>query len=99
MIRFTENLDILLQDNNMTKSELAEKIGVNKSTVTSWYNKSCDGVHLKTLIAISDLFGVTLDELAKGELEPAAKPDTFTADEMAKLKKLISHADEILKEG
>lgn len=98
MAKFTDNLDILLQANQMTKSELAGKIGVNKSTVTSWYNKSCDGVHLKTLIAISDLFGVTLDELAKGEIniEPP-KTETFTADEMAKLKKLISHADEILR--
>lgn len=97
MIRFTENLDYLLHKNHMTRAELAAKLGIARSTVTSWYNKSCDGMSLNTFIAISELFGVSLDELAKGEIEK--KDDTFTPDEISKLKELLSRADDILKGG
>ena len=96
MTRFTENLELLLQQHHMTRTELADKIGVNKSTVTAWFKRNSD-VHLGTAIAICDLFNITLDELAKGEI--SVKTDTFTADEIAQLKKLLNHADEILKEG
>jgi len=88
MIRFTENLDQLLFENHMTRAELAAKIGVGKSTITAWYNKSCDGVRLDTLLAISELFNVSLDELVRGKVE--AKPEQFTADEVAQLKRLIN---------
>ena len=97
MIKFTESLDYLMHKNHMTRAELAKKIGVGRSTVTTWFNSSCGGVALDTVVKIADLFDVTLDELVYGM--KTAEVDGLTSDEMVKLKKLLNHADEILKEG
>lgn len=95
MIKFAENLDYLMHKNHMTRAELAKKIGVGRSTVTSWFNQSCNGVALDSVVAIAELFNVSLDELVYGI--KSAEVEGLTSDEMAKLKKLISHADEILR--
>ena len=92
---FTENLEILLQQNHMTRAELADKIGVNKSTITAWFKRGGAGVHLDSAIAICDLFDITLDELARGEIKE--KKDSFSADEVAQLKKLLDHVDKFIK--
>ncbi len=67
-MNFLHNLDTLLQINKMTKSELARKIGIAPSTINAWYSKSCDGVGLKTLFKISQLFDVTLEDLVNGQI-------------------------------
>ena len=95
---FAENLEVLLQQNHMTRAELAEKIGVNKSTVTAWFKRGGAGVHLDSAIAICDLFDITLDQLARGEIP--AKNDAFSAEEVAQLKRIVENIDKIFeKEG
>lgn len=67
-MNFLENLERLLAMHDMKKSELARKIGVAPSTIRSWYTNGCGGVALKTLLKISQLFDVSLENLVNGDV-------------------------------
>ena len=64
---FLDNLNNLLKSHNMTRSDLGRALDIPISTINSWYNRSSDGVALKTLVAIADYFNVSLDYLVNGE--------------------------------
>ena len=52
----------------MNQEELAEKLYVSRQTISSWENdKSYPDIH--SLLMLSDLFHVSLDELVKGDIE------------------------------
>ena len=52
----------------MTQEELADKLYVSRQTISSWENdKSYPDIH--SLLMLSDLFGVSLDSLIKGDIE------------------------------
>ena len=52
----------------MNQEELAEKLFVSRQTISSWENdKSYPDIH--SLLMLSDLFHVSLDELVKGDIE------------------------------
>lgn len=52
----------------MNQEELAEKLYVSRQTISSWENdKSYPDIH--SLLMLSDLFNVSLDELVKGDIE------------------------------
>ena len=52
----------------MTQEELADRLYVSRQTISSWENdKSYPDIH--SLLMISDLFGVSLDILIKGDIE------------------------------
>lgn len=65
-MNFLNNLNLLLENNKMTRSELARRIGIAPSTINAWYTKGCDGVALKTLIKMSQLFDITIEDLVNG---------------------------------
>lgn len=67
-MNFLNNLNMLLQVNQMTRSELARRIGIVPSTINAWYTKGCNGVSLKTLIKLSQLFNVTIEDLVNGNV-------------------------------
>jgi transcriptional regulator with XRE-family HTH domain len=53
---------------SMSQEELAEKIFVSRQTISSWENgKSYPDIH--SLILLSQVFGMTIDNLIKGDLE------------------------------
>ena len=53
---------------NMTQDELADKLYVSRQTISSWENdKSYPDIH--SLLMMSNLFGVSLDVLIKGDIE------------------------------
>ena len=79
-MNFLNNLNILLHDHRMTRSDLARTIGIAPSTINAWYTKGCDGVALKTLIKISNLFNITIEDLVNG----SAKSLYFTEDNYSK---------------
>ena len=59
---FTENLKRLLEQNNMTNKEFADKIGVKASSVSMWMSgKSLP--RMGTLDKIADLFNVPVEFL------------------------------------
>lgn len=58
----------LRNDRGWNQEEFAEKVFVSRQTVSSWENdKSYPDI--KSLLLMSELFGVTLDDLIKGDIE------------------------------
>ncbi len=59
-------------DSNVSQEELAEKIYVSRQTISNWENnKSYPDV--KSLLLVSSLFKISLDELVKGDIEEMEK--------------------------
>ena len=64
----------LRKANGMTQKELAEKCNVSDKTVSRWERE--DGVpDLSVIPVIAEIFGVTCDELLRGERKSQAKPE------------------------
>ena len=54
--------------NKMSQEELAERVYVSRQTISSWENdKSYPDIH--SLIMLSEIFNVSLDDLVKGDIE------------------------------
>lgn len=51
-----------------TQKELAEKLNVNQSAVTLW-EKQRNGVRMKYLLAMAELFECTVDEILRDDGE------------------------------
>ncbi len=66
MVILGEKIKTLRVSRNMTQSELAEKLNVTKSTVSSYENDSRQPSY-EVLIKISSLFNVTIDSLLMGK--------------------------------
>ena len=68
----------LRKANGMTQKDLAEKLNVSDKTVSRWERD--DGApDLSVIPAIAEIFGVTCDELLRGERKPAAQRMAATA--------------------
>lgn len=68
-----EFLSILRKSKGLTQQEVADALGVSNKTVSSWETgASCPDISM--LPAIAELFGVTCDELLRGERIAAAEP-------------------------
>lgn len=52
-------------DKNMTQEEVAEKIFVSRQSISNWENNKTYP-DIGNIIALSDLYGISLDELLKG---------------------------------
>lgn len=79
-MEFHEKLYTLRRAANMTQTDLAEKLNVSRQAVSRWEMGTAKP-EIDTLIAISDLFGVTLDELLKGEAVSASESKASTEPE------------------
>lgn len=72
-------ISVLRRANGMTQKELGDRLYVSDKTVSRWERDECTP-ELALLPALADLFGVTIDELIRGErAAPAAPP--LRADE------------------
>ena len=80
-----ENLDMLLNEQNLSKRKFAFEIGVSPSTVHSWYQRNFENISLGYLIKISDYFNITIDELVYGKQEKK--------DYEEQLEKLINYLE------
>lgn len=65
-MQFHEKLYTLRKAANMTQNDLAEKLNVSRQAVSRWEMGTAKP-EVDTLIAMSDLFGVTLDDLLKNK--------------------------------
>ena len=72
-----ENLDMLLNEQNLSKRKFAFEIGVSPSTVHSWYQRNFENISLGYLIKISDYFKITIDELVYGKKEKNVYEEQF----------------------
>ncbi len=64
---FSKNLKYLREKNNLSKSELAEKIGVNQSTLSRWENED-NGATVDNALDLATFFNVTLADLVDKDL-------------------------------
>lgn len=69
---------------NLSQEELAEKVYVSRQTISNWENdKSYPDI--KSLVLMSEVFNVSLDNLIKGDLERMKKE--IDTQEFAKFQK------------
>ena len=64
---FADNLQYLRKKNKITQEELAEELNLSRQSVSKWETGEAYPETDK-LIALCDIFGVTLDELLRGDL-------------------------------
>ena len=67
-----ENIRALRIDAGLSQDELAARLGVSRQSVSKWETGSATP-ELEKLTAMSELFGVTLDELVYGMREAEAE--------------------------
>ena len=85
-MEISEKLKDARQKAGMTQDQVAEKIMVSRVTVSHWENgKSLPDI--VSLISLSDLYNITLDELVKGDskMTEKVKKDARDADNNKRL--------------
>ena len=66
-MRLDKNLQYLRKKNKITQEELAEKLDVSRQSVSKWETGEAYP-ETEKLIALCDLFGVSLDDLVRGDV-------------------------------
>lgn len=73
-----ENIYRLRVEKNMSQGDLADALNVSRQSVSKWENNSATP-ELEKLIKMSELFGVTLDELiGKKAPEAPSQPEKYS---------------------
>ncbi len=70
---FNNKLYELRKQKGLSQEELANRLNVSRQTISKW-EIGDSAPDLEKLVAISDLFGISLDELVHGEA-PAPEPE------------------------
>ena len=78
-------ISALRKANGMTQKELGEKLFVSDKTVSRWECDECTP-ELSLIPAIAELFGITTDELLRGEKNNPERNKTDTEDTASKQK-------------
>ena len=80
-MEISEKLIEARKKSGMTQDQVAEKIMVSRVTVSHWENRK-SLPDIVSLISLSDLYGISLDELVKGDskMTEKLKKDTKEAD-------------------
>ena len=101
---FIKNLKKLLQANNMTYKDLADKIGVKASSVSMWMNgKSLP--RMGTLDKIADLFStpanelITLEDLARTDFNSFLNDSDYTEAEKREIIKFAEFIKSVRVNG
>lgn len=88
MNRFGETLKKLREQMHLRQNDLAEMAGVERSTVANW-ERGAKQPSLDTLVRLSEIFGVSLDELVGTTRVTAPLPPacyrSLTSDPLVKL--------------
>ena len=69
-----ENINRLRREKLMSQIDLADALDVSRQSVSKWESDSSTP-ELEKLLAMSELFGVSLDELIKGKVSAPALPE------------------------
>lgn len=86
-----KRIRLLRLQNNMTQEELGRKIGVKYNTIAS-YERGDNLPSIHKLIAIADVFGISLDELvgrSYNTYEEKLEKRRLIDEELEKLKKKL----------
>lgn len=97
---FSEKLTALRRREGLSQEQLAERIGVTRQSVSKWESGTAMPELVK-LIAVSELFGVSLDYLVKDRLEepetPALWDGAFSAQQAARLEQKVDDLTRCVK--
>ena len=77
---------VLRKANGMTQKELGDKLFVSDKTVSRWERDEC-APELSLIPAIAEIFGITTDELLRGERNAHDSNEYHNEDEIIKQKK------------
>jgi len=66
MSKFSENIKFYRKSLNFTQQQLADKLGLVRTTITSYENERNEP-DTKMLIKLADIFDISLDELVGRE--------------------------------
>lgn len=76
-MKFHEKLYSLRKEANMTQNDLAGKLNVSRQAVSRW-EMGTAMPEIENLIAMSDLFGVSLDDMLKDKAVPGMQQQPET---------------------
>lgn len=89
---FPEKLDLLMESKGLNKHSLSDVTGVGYTTIDAFYKKGYKNMKLSNFRAICDYFGVTMDCMARDDVDeieyynPDKKDLHITRDEEYFLK-------------
>ena len=78
MNNLSNNLITLRKNNNFTQDDIAEKMYVSRQAVSKW-ERGESIPDVETLVALSEFYGVTIDDLLKSDLS-ASKQKSAAAN-------------------
>ena len=78
-MNIAQNLKYIRKNQNLTQVDFAKKIGVNRSLIGA-YEESRAEPKLKTLLAIAQQFGCSLDDLVSGDLSKGKGEKMYKVD-------------------
>lgn len=100
---FTININYIKRLNGLTNQELSNAVNLSLSTISLLMNGKADP-SVDTLLQLSDIFGYTIDDLLKIEIEKANKFKTDLVDnknndaEAERLEKLVlDYKEQLIK--
>lgn len=70
---FLSKLDVLMSDNGLNKRRLADESGIPYTTIINWYKRGYDNMSLSNFKILCDFFNVTMDSLARDDVEELEK--------------------------
>lgn len=65
---FYKNLKYLREKKNISQQQLADKLDIDRSTISRWENSQMDAT-LKYALKIADIFGVNIEDLLYSNME------------------------------
>jgi len=68
-MKFTDKLDYLMKEQNLTRGSLAEKTGIPYNTIVGFYKSGYKNIKLSNLMRVAGFFDIPLDVLADDEME------------------------------
>ena len=89
-----ENIVRLRTQKNWSQGDLADALDISRQSVSKW-ETDASIPELDKLLKLSELFGVTLDELVRGE----DAPKTETAAPAAQAVPCLFHAADFVRAG
>lgn len=77
---FLEKLDFLIYKNKLNKKKLSEQSGIPRSTIDAFYTQGYYNIKLSTFKKLCDYFGVTMDSMARDDVETIEYYNPNSAD-------------------
>lgn len=90
---FSKNLEYLRKTKDMSRSELAEKLNVNQSTISRWENEDM-GVTVDNAYDVAQFFNISMADLTGKDLTIKDSPPTTRTELLFNKTKDILNDDE-----